>query len=343
MASPRQIPTARLAEMLGRLSIALSAGIDLRRAWASETERAPFRWKPTLEKIRDALAEGEPLAAAMQQAGGFSPLVVGMVAVGEQTGHEPETIRRVAGVLDRQVRTARSLRGKLAWPAFQLSVAIAVVGFLIFIAGVLKDAEGQPIDLLGLGLTGFSGLLIYLLLLAGLGLGIWFGLRKALASGRSHRLVRQLLTRVPVLGHAATSAEAARWCRAASLAAGAGLDAGRLTELASSVAPGLAVDRDQLVGQLRGGHTLAEALEETGRFPRLLCDGLAVGETAGTTDTVLARLAEDFDDEAARGFTMAAQAAGGGAWVVVAGMIILVIFRLFSGYIGMLTDAGRPT
>jgi hypothetical protein len=39
---------------------------------------------------------------------------------------------------------------------------------------------------------------------------------------------------------------------------------------------------------------------------------------------------------------MAAQAAGGGVWVVVAGMIIFIIFRLFSGYIGMLTDAGRP-
>lgn len=342
MASPRQIPTARLAEMLGRLSIALSAGVDLRRAWASETERASSRWKPTMEEIRDALGGGETLATAMAATGGFPPLVVGMVAVGEQTGHEPETIRNVAGVLDRQIRTARSLRGKLAWPAFQLSVAIAVVGFLIFIAGVLKDASGQPIDLLGLGLTGVSGLLIYLLLLAAMAAGIWFGLRKALASWRAHGLVRQLLSRVPVLGHAATSAEAALWCRAASLAAGAGLDAGRLTDLASSVAPGLAVDRDHLVDQLRGGHTLAEALNETGRFPRLLCEGLAVGETAGTADTVLARLADDFDDEAARGFTMAAQAAGGGVWVVVAGMIIFVIFRLFSGYIGMLTDAGRP-
>jgi type IV pilus assembly protein PilC len=340
MPTTRTMPPTRLAELLGRLSIALGAGVDLRRAWASETERSPARWQPVMQEVNAAIAEGEVLSEAMERSGAFPPLVIGMVAVGERTGHEPETLRNVADVLDRQIRRARSLRAKLAWPAFQLSVAIAVVGFLIFIAGVLTDAEGNPIDLLGLGLTGISGLVIYLLLLAGLATGGWFGLRRALASWRSHGPVRQLLARVPVLGHAAMSAEAASWCRAASLAAGAGLDAGRLVDLASTVAPGLAVDRDSLVTRLRDGHTLAEALSETGRFPPLLCEGLAVGETAGTTDTVLVRLADDFDDEAQRGFAMVAQAVGGGVWVVVAGIIIFIIFRLFTGYIGMLTEAG---
>jgi type II secretory pathway component PulF len=339
--SPRRFPTQRLAAMLGRLSIALSAGVDLRRAWTSETERTPSRWRPPMDQIQAALSAGEPLATAMQDVGVFPPLVVGMIAVGEQTGHEPETLRSVAAVLERQVRTTRALRGKLAWPAFQLSVAIAVVGFLIFIAGVLRDAEGEPIDLLGVGLTGVGGLLIYLLLLAAAATAAWFGLTRLLKSWQNHGVVRRLLTRVPVLGPAALAAEAALWCRAASLAAGAGLDAGRLVDLASSVAPGLTVNRDHLVDSLREGSTLAEALADTGCFPPILCEGLAVGEAAGKTDTVLARLADDFDDEAARGFTLAAQAAGGGVWVLVAGIIIFVIFRLFSGYLAILSEAGR--
>lgn len=338
---PRKLPTTRLAAMLGRLAIALSAGVDLRRAWTSETERTPTRWRPLMEQIQGSLEEGEPLAAAMEETEAFPPLVVGMIAVGERTGHEPETLRSVANVLERQLRTARTLRSKLAWPAFQLSVAIAVVGFLIFMAGILRDAEGKPIDLLGIGLTGVSGVVIYLLLLSAAAAGLWFGFRRALASWQAHGVVRQLLSRVPVLGHAALTAEAATWCRAASLAAGAGLDAGRLIDLASTVAPGLAVDRDDLVDDLRNGSTLAEALARAGSFPPILCETLAVGEAAGKTDTVLARLADDFDDEANRGFALAAQAAGGGVWVVVAGIIIFVIFRLFTGYIAILTEAGR--
>lgn len=331
------MPTARLAELLGRLAIALSAGIDLRRAWASETDRTLRRWQPAMAEIRDRLASGEPLSQAMRAVGDvFPPLVIGMTEVGEKTGHEPEIFRELSRVLNRRVHTARSLRVSLTWPAFQLGIAILVVGLLIFLAGVLRDAEGNPIDLLGFGLGGTSGVVIYTLLVVAVGTGLWFGLGRALASWQSHGIVRRALSRVPVLGAATRAAEAAGWSRAAGLAAGAGLDAGRLVNLASSVAPGLAVDRDQLVAGLRGGQTLAEALRETGRFPAVLCEGVAVGEMSGTTAEVLGRLADEFDDEARRGLERAAHAAGGVVWLVVAGVFILVIFRIFSSYVGMI-------
>jgi type II secretory pathway component PulF len=202
--SRHTMPTTRLAELLGRLAIALSAGIDLRRAWTSETERTPSRWKPVMAEIRDKLAAGEPLSQAMSEAGqAFPPLVIGMTEVGEKTGHEPEIFREMARVLDRRIRTLRSLRASLAWPAFQLGIAVLVVGLLIFLAGVLRDAEGNPIDLLGFGLVGSTGVLIYVLALAAIGVAIWTGLGQALASWRSHGIVRQLLGRVPVLGAAA--------------------------------------------------------------------------------------------------------------------------------------------
>ena len=101
--------TARLAELLGRLAIALSAGIDLRRAWASETDRSPRRWQPTMAVIRDMLASGEPLSQAMRAVGAvFPPLVIGMTAVSAKTGHGPEVFRELVRVLDRRVRTVRS-------------------------------------------------------------------------------------------------------------------------------------------------------------------------------------------------------------------------------------------
>jgi hypothetical protein len=54
---------------------------------------------------------------------------------------------------------------------------------------------------------------------------------------------------------------------------------------------------------------------------------------------VLSRLSDEFADEARRGFEASAKAAGGGVWLAVAGLIILVIFRVFSVYVGMLQDA----
>ena len=97
MLRSRRMPPRLMAELCGRLSIALGAGIDLRRAWASEMDRVPRRWRPTLEVVARGLAAGNGLAASLRAAGGvFPPLVCSIVEVGDRTGHEPEILRELA-------------------------------------------------------------------------------------------------------------------------------------------------------------------------------------------------------------------------------------------------------
>ncbi|NDC53362.1 MAG: hypothetical protein EBZ74_03505 [Planctomycetia bacterium] len=335
-----ELPAPLLADMLGRLSTALAAGIDLRRAWAGETARSPARWRPALERVATALADGAPLGAALAAAGpAFPPFVRGMAAVGDQTGHEPETLRDVAETLRAAIRARRELRHSLAAPAFQLVVALAVVGILILIAGLLRDAEGRPVDLLGTGLAGPGGLARYAALVATAAAVAGGAFRLGLADWRRRGVVRAVVERVPVVGPAARAAEAAAWCRAAGLASGAGLPAGRLMRLAASVAPGLALDPDAVEESLRGGATLADVLRAAGRFPRRLVEMVDVGELTGTTAEALDRLAGEFDGEARRGLAAAARGAGFLVWLAVAGLIALVVFRIFSSYLGMLQDA----
>ncbi|MEI6239554.1 MAG: type II secretion system F family protein [Planctomycetia bacterium] len=335
-----QLPAPLLADLLGRLSTALAAGIDLRRAWAGETARAPARWRPEMEAVAAALAGGAGLGEALSAAGpAFPPFVRGMVAVGDETGHEPETLRDVSEALRAAIRVRRALRQSLAQPAFQFTVAAAVVGLLILVAGLLRDAAGRPIDLLGSGLVGPTGLMWYIALLVA-AIAIVTGVARIAASNwRAGGVVRRLVALVPVVGPAARAAEAAAWCRAASLASGAGLPAGRLMRLTALVAPGLALDPDDIEEALRGGATLADALHATGRFPRVVVEAVDVGELTGTTAETLDRLAGTLDDDARRGIAAAARGAGFLAWATVAGLIALVVFRIFSSYLGMIHDA----
>ena len=338
----RHLPDAFLADMLGRLATALGAGIDLRRAWAGETARAPKKWRPAMDAVARALADGAGLGAALAAAGAaFPPFVRGMVAVGDETGHEPETLRDVSETLRAGIRARRALRQSLAQPAFQLTVAVIVVGILILLAGLLRDAAGRPIDLLGTGLAGPAGLMQYLAILAALAAALWGGARFIASRWRGGGIVRRIVSLVPVVGPAARAAEAAAWCRAASLASGAGLPAGRLMTLTALVAPGLALDADTVEETLRGGATLADVLHGSGRFPRRLVETVDVGELTGTTAETLGRLADDFDDEARRGITAAARGAGFLVWLAVAGLIALVVFRIFSSYLGMIQDAAK--
>ena len=340
MRQDRRMPDAVLADLLGRLSVALAAGIDLRRAWAGEVARAPAAWRPRMEEVARGLAEGSGLAESMGRAGAaFPPLVRGMVAVGDETGHEAETLREIAELLHRTVRAARALRGSLVWPAFQLAVALAVVGFLILIAGFIRDSGGGAVDVLGIGLTGVGGLLRYVVIVVGLLAAGAVALKLAVGNWRRHGFVRTVVDRVPIIGAAARAAEAAAWCRAASLASGAGLDARRLVHLSSTAAPGLWLDADAIERRLRSGATLEEALRASGRFPRRVLEAVAVGELTGNTAEVLDRLAGQCDEEARHGFEAAARVAGFLAWAAVAALIVTVIFRIFSFYVAAIQDA----
>ncbi|NBW97559.1 MAG: DUF1501 domain-containing protein, partial [Planctomycetia bacterium] len=144
MESRWQLPEPLLADMLGRLSTSLAAGIDVRRAWEGEARRVPARWRHAMQAVAASLASGSGLGEALSAAGrAFPPFVQGMASVGDQTGHEPETLRDVAETLRAGIRARRALRQSLAQPAFQLAVAAVVVGVLILIAGLLRDLKDR--------------------------------------------------------------------------------------------------------------------------------------------------------------------------------------------------------
>lgn len=328
----RPMPTRVLAALLRRVSLALAAGIDIRRTWSGELQRAPARWRPALAAVSAGIEAGEGLAEAMGRAGeSFPPLVRGMAAVGDRTGHEAEALRDVANVLDHAERTRRSLLQSLIRPALQLLLAVAVVGWFIFMGG----------DLLGLGLKGPRGLAVYCTAVAIAAVVGAVAVRWMLSSWRRRGVVRFIVDRVPLLGRAGRAAEAAAWCRAAALAGAAGLDAGRLVSLASAVAPGMAIPLDRLEERLRRGATLAEALESSGRIPAGIVRAVGVGELTGSVPEVLERHAGEFDDDARRSLEAAAQTVAWGIWALTAVIIAMIVIRFFMAYARLIQGAGR--
>jgi type IV pilus assembly protein PilC len=329
-----------LADMLGRLATALSAGIDLRRAWAAEASRVPRPWRPAMQAVARGIAAGDGLAAALARAGGaFPPHVRAVVAVGDAGGRDAEVLRDLAAALENGLRGRRALRAALVGPVLRLVLAVVVLGVLILVSGSIADLDGRPVDMLGLGLTGRAGLIRFC---GGIGAGlVLVALLWPLAarSWADRGIVRLLAVWIPILGPAVRAAEAAAWCRAAGLASHVGLDVGRLVALASAAAPALRVDPGRVAERLRGGATLEEALAQDGRLPRAVLDAVAVGELTGTTAETLERLAGRLDEEARAGYSAAVGAVGFLAWAAVAGLIALVIFRVASFYFGILNQA----
>ncbi len=172
--APR-VPTKQLAEFLRRLSMSLEVGIDIRKALTSEAARCTGRLRAHTLEMSDAINGGASLSAAINDTGEFFPsLVRQLVAVGEQTGNLPEVLKQLSEHYDEQLKLRRIFTSTIAWPMIQLGMALAIVGFLIWVAGVLPRIDAKhPNDLLGFGLTGEIGLLIYLLILGAFA-GGWF-------------------------------------------------------------------------------------------------------------------------------------------------------------------------
>lgn len=339
----RRVPASVLAEAFGRLAVALDAGLDARRATAAEAARVPRRWRPAFDALAAAVADGQPIGAALARAGAaIPPDVVGMVAVGDRTGRDAETLAAVAESLRESVAAHHRLLASLTAPALRALLAVVVIGILIVSSGTLRDLDGRPIDVLGLGLRGWPGLAVAVAGLVAV-VALLVAMRAGLGwSWTGHGRVRRALERLPMIGPAARAAEAARWCRAAALASDAGLDAGSLVALASQAAAGLAIDPTAVSARLRAGDTLAEALAAVGRLPRDVIDAVGVGEESGTVAESLARLAPALDERARRGFAAAASAAGFAAWLVVAGLVAVVLFRVAGAYLAIIEQAGRP-
>ncbi|MFM8734983.1 MAG: type II secretion system F family protein [Pirellulales bacterium] len=338
-----RLPDEVLADLLGRLAIAVAAGVDLRRGCRSEADRVPSAWRPAVGMVADRLDRGDTLAEAMAAAGdAFPPLVRGMIRVGDHAGRLAEVLRDTAASLRQAVAFTRGLRRALLGPAVQLVVALVAVAVIGVASSMSIASHGEPLDLLGLGLgRSRSFAAVAVVACGGLAAVVVAGVC-AMRSWRAGGWARVVGRRLPVIGGALQAAEAAAWCRAAALAAHVGASPGETVELASAAAPGMAVDRAAIETRLRRGDDLATALRLESRLPRAAVEAVAVGELTGTTAEALDRVADGLAAAACRGWTAAVQVAGFTAWGLVAALVAVVVIRVVTSYAGIIQDAARP-
>ncbi|MFM7207601.1 MAG: type II secretion system F family protein [Planctomycetaceae bacterium] len=338
-----RIPDAVLADMLHRLSIAVAAGVDLRRALESEAERVPGRSRPAVRRIASRVAGGSGLGEACVASAGVVPeLVAAMLLVGDRTGRLAEVLDDTSRSLSRSLARRRTLRAGLMGPAIRLVLAVAAIGVLIVVAGFGRGVDGSALDLLGLGLAGGGGVAAFLAGIAVVGVAIAAVVAAGWRAWRRRGWAWRLGSRVPIMSGVVMAAEAAAWCRAAALAAHAGIAIGELVDLASRAAPGVGCSAGRVEELLRGGRDLPEALAATGRLPRAVVEAVAVGEATGTTAEALDRVADHLDGVATRGCAAAVQAAGFVAWALVAALVAWLVIRVAATYARMIDDLARP-
>ena len=339
--SPR-ISTRQLANLCSRLSTSLEAGLDLRKIWGQEAERArSFTARDRFGTVSQAINRGDSLAEALDSTGDYFPVLFRELArVGEKTGHLGEAFGHLGAHYQNQLALRRLFLTSIAWPMMQLVAAVVVIGLLIWILGMIGKGDT---DILGWGLVGDRGLAIYAsgVTLVCLALaGLIFGLRRGLAWTRP---LQHLVMRVPQLGKALETLAIARLAWALHLTQNAGMDLRPSLKLAlESTGNARYIDAIPAVDRvIARGDTIEEAFRASGVFPGEFLDAVHVGEQSGRLVESLAVLSRQYHERADAAMRVLTMAAGFAVWMLIAAVIILVIFRVFSYYVGAINDAAR--
>ncbi|NOY28951.1 MAG: hypothetical protein GXP28_01885 [Planctomycetes bacterium] len=341
--SPR-IRLKSLAQLCYRLATATGAGIEDRKVWRAEAARGSRSQQRKISCVADELAKGQSIPDALRTTGKFfPPLFRQMVEVGEIGGRLDRTYGRLATHYERTLKVRRDFMGRLAWPLLQFSMALGIVGLLIWIMGMLPantGPKGVQADILGLGLIGTRGLVIYVNILIVLGIALLLlmeVLRRGIGWTRS---LQRMALRIPVIGGALKTLALSRFTWALQLVLDTPMDLRRALPLALEATgndyyacegPGVALRIEQ-------GQSLHAALTAAGVFPVDLLDSIHVGEESGRLVETMERQSSEYQERAGIAISILAQAAGYLVWVLVAAMIIMMIFRIFSFYVGTINS-----
>jgi type IV pilus assembly protein PilC len=341
-----RISLKTLALLCKSLATMLHSGVPLLRSLetvSKKTGNALCRQK--LTNIRDEVRDGTDIAEAFRMQQRYFPdLTIDMIAVGEQTGALPEVLDGLAAHYDNLVRLRRMLIGLITWPAIQLFAAILIVGFVILVLGWITPAPvpgEKPYDILGLGLTGTSGAILWFVLSFGTIFGIGAAYYSLSTLFRTKRFLDRLLMKIPVVGGCLQAFAIARFSWAFAMTQQTGMPIRQSLELSFRATGNGAFmgAAGQTCRAVMEGEELGVALADTELFPEEYLSLVQVAETSGTVPETLERLSPQFEEQARRSLGMLAVAISWGVWLFVAGLVIYIVINFVLQYVGLLNSA----
>lgn len=326
-----------------RFGTGIKAGADLLKLLDSEAKHGAPAQREAIAYLRRQAAAGESLAETLKQRSQvFPPLLVSMTRVGEATGRLERTMLQLAEYYEQQVKLRAAFLQAITWPMIQLILGIGVVSLLIAIMGmVTAPTGGQMHDMLGLGLRGGSGVLIFwgycFAFFACLFCTVfafkqnYFGLQNAVP----------FLYRVPMVGGALQTITLARFTWALSLTLDAGLNPvdAILLSLDATDSDFYRSGAQDAENAIREGATLAGALQATDLFPDELITQVEVAELSGTDAESIDLVAVEYDVRAQSAMKTISGFATGLIWIGVSVFLIFMIFRIVMNIAGVYSDA----
>lgn len=301
------IPFKEKVLITRQLSTLISAGIPISQAMHILTNQVENKkLKQAIMEIAEDIEGGSLLSKALEKQGKiFSTLVINMVRAGEVGGILDESLDRAASQLEKEHQLASEIRGAMIYP---VAILVLTVGVLVFMIIYLIPQMSQIFGSLGSelppnlkALMNFSEFIkkFGIILVACL-VGLIYGFRVLLSKNKNVRYRwHQLLLKTPIFGKIMKKINISRFTRNLSALLSSGVSVIEALEVARDSLGNEVYKRDisEAIEKVQNGSAIADALKDSSYFPSVVCQTIAVGEETGSTDKILIKLTEYYENE----------------------------------------------
>ncbi|NIQ37159.1 MAG: type II secretion system inner membrane protein GspF [Proteobacteria bacterium] len=258
-----------------------------------------------LKTVKDDVEAGSTFAAALgRHPKVFPELYVNLVVAGEEGGILDNILLRLSSYIEKAVALKKKVRSALVYPSVIIAVAILVVAILmIFVIPVFEKmflSAGHSLPLLTQIIVTMSKLMKQYTwaFLAGLIILI-FLLRRYHRTDSGRKGIDTVLLKLPVFGPLLRKIAIARFSRTLGTLVSSGVPILDSLNIVSKTAGNKIVEDaiQNARSSISEGETIAEPLDKSNVFPPMVIQMISVGESTGSLDTMLNKIADFYDEE----------------------------------------------
>jgi len=295
-----------LAVYTRQFSTMIDAGLPIVQCLSILGEQSE---SPVLRPITAAIArdveEGSTLGDAFRKyPRTFDDLFINMVQVGEAGGVLDVVLQRLASYIEKAASLKRKVKSALVYPLTIISVAILVIIFMMtfVIPTFSKMFAGLGADLplptkIVVWMSDFTRRYI-LFILAGL-IGLVFAFRAYYRTQQGSMVIDRLMLKVPVIGVLVQKVAVARFSRTLGTLISSGVPILEGLRITARSAGNRVVEKVVMEARdnVTAGRPLSEPLRGASVFPPMVVHMISVGESTGSVDQMLSKVADFYDDE----------------------------------------------
>lgn len=305
----RGVSNKELVVFTHQLATLIRAGVPLLECLdilSSEAENPALQ--QVVEHIREDVEGGALLAHALKRNPTvFNEFYRSMVEVGEMTGRLDESLTQLAVYLDKQAQLRAKIFSGLAYPVLLLAVALIVLVFLLIwvvplFSGLFQDMGESLPWLTQVVIDLAEGVRDHFFLLAAFGGSLGMGIRWFLKNPKSRQAIDGWLLGVPLFGSVIQKAATVRFSRTLGFLVRRGVPLLSALGVAGTVTGNKIFEQSIKLAAIaiQNGRPLSETLRAGQVFPTMVPQMIKVGESTGSMDVMLEKIADLFEQEVDR-------------------------------------------